>query len=242
MIVNYDLSRRPTTFDFASFCVFAKTCDATHVHFQADKPIEAWKYEPELAWKRFGNIVLPITKLAKMRWDVGAGQKGEVLPRIVHNMGNVNNCFLTKGKISFLEQTTEHNIPGPYVTITIRASTKAPDRNSNLEAWEAFRQYLKSLGAKVIVFEECELKPIDLEWRFAVYCGATMNLGVNNGPMALCMYSKAPYIVMKQGIGVPADEAFPEGSQWAFANEKQRLFWEEDSFDNIKGAWQKVMQ
>lgn len=239
MIVNYDLSDRPTTFDFAAFCVFAKTCGATHVHFQLDGPIEDLKYPAEVAWKRFGNIVLPITKLARMSWDIGSGSKGEVLPRAVHTFGNICNAFRTKGHIALLKPTQTNDMDGvPYVTITLRESFKSRSRNSNRREWAKFKETVQKDGFKVVVLDECENRPLDVEWRFALYCGAAMNFGVISGPIALCTLSKAPYIALKMGVGVAPDEGFPKGSQAPWAHKHQKLVWEEDTYENIRGAWE----
>ena len=99
---------------------------------------------------------------------------------------------------------------------------------------------------------ECENSPIDLEYRMGLYSGAQMNFGVGNGPMALCVFSEAPYLLLNL-CPEPGDEkvqynqkkllerqGFPEGSQFAFKNERQLLVYEPDTFENIVRAYEAM--
>ena len=248
----YDLSKFPTTYDFAAWAVVARTHGHDSVHFIADKPIAAWKYggDETIAWKRWANIVLPICKLARLSYTVGERIPGR---EFNYHGGHVNKLYREKGAIVKLKPTLKVAERG-YVTITLRESFRNAYRNSNLEAWSKFRSYLREKGIETIVFPECESTPIDVEQRMAWYCGADINMGVAQGPMALCIFSDAPYITLNQN---PKDETgqaqydinsllvktgFPPGSQYEFRTARQLLVWEPDTLDNIVQAYEGMCE
>lgn len=243
----YDLGKMPTTFDFASWACFARTCGAAHVHFIVDGPIAAWKYPADVAWKRFANVLLPLCRLAGLEYSVGGREEGREFPYLA---GKLNTLYQQTGRIVKLEPTKRINRSG-FVTITLRDSFRNRYRNSNLSAWYEFRTFLESRGIEVEVFPECENQPIDLEQRMASYCAADMNFGVANGPMSLCIFSEAPYrtfnwydtggekVQYDQGK-LMAAQGLPEGAQFAFRNERQALIYERDTYDNIRKAWDSL--
>ena len=237
----YDLAKMPTTYDFACWAVYARTCGATHVHFIADKPIANWKYPADLAWKRFGTILIPITKLARMTFSVGPRMGGAEYPYL---SGQLEELYKRIGKVELLRPTITIKNKG-YVTITMRESFRTKYRNSNKEAWAKFEEYLKRRGKECIIFGEAEAHPFDLELRMAYYAGADMNLGACNGPMALCCFSAAPHITLNMCPKKPPDEdgydildlwqkqRFLPGSQFSFKNDRQLMVWEDDTYENI---------
>lgn len=92
--------------------------------------------------------------------------------------------------------------PMRYITITTRESSAWPIRNSNMEAWARVRQYLIGLGYAVVCVPDAEspvanLYSFDLDMRVALYEGALVNLGINNGPMMCVPYMCARHIVFK---------------------------------------------
>lgn len=138
----------------------------------------------------------------------------------------------------------EKNYPQRYVTITIRETEYWLDRNSNKLAWRMAANWLGSQGYRVVFipdtygtlmdgYENCTIAAWDIDLRMALYEGAVLNMGVSNGPMALCYLSNAPYMIFSiLGKNSPITEAFytqrgiPIGSQWG-PNGKN--VWEEDS-------------
>jgi len=244
----YDLTRYPTTFDFAAWAVIAKTHGVDHVHFGIDGPIAAWKYPEDVAWKRFANILIPITKLAGMTFSVGAMEDS---PQFPYLSGHVHQMYLKLGRIEKLKPTL--NIEkSNYVTITLRDSFRNKHRNSNFEAWSMFEKWLRDRDIDVIVLPECEDAPMNIEQRMAIYCGADMNMGVATGPMALCVFSDAPYCTLNQLPKDPSGQAqydieklmiksgFPPGSQYSFRAPRQHLFYEPDTFENIVRAFETM--
>jgi len=241
--VIYDLSKQPTTYDFATFAVLAKSLGYDHVHFVADQGMAATKYSPSIGWRRFGNILIPLCALARLDYTVGGKLEGV---SIEHKMGLINRIFDETGKIEKLCATYKLD-ELDYVTITMRDSFRNEWRNSNKEAWAKFKKHLESEGKRVIMLPECEHAPLDVEQRMALYCGATMNYGVNNGPMVLCLLSDAPYIninfnpVNTTGRGYNMEKlldwhGFPVGSQVHFKHDRQIIVYEPDTFENLVRA------
>lgn len=251
MSAIYDLTREPTTYDFSSWCCYARTMGETHVHFIIDGPIAAWKYPDTVAWARFGTVLVPMTKLAGMTYSVGARERGNTYPYLA---GPLNTLYKEKGVIQKLKATREPASKG-HVTITLRESFRNRYRNSNMEAWMRFEKWLCAKGEQVVVFPECEHAPINLEDRMAYYCAAKMNMGIANGPMSLCLYSDAPYISLNQTPTPPAGEkvqydqiallvkqGFPPGSQFAFRTPRQELVYEPDDFENIVRRYEGMQE
>ncbi len=91
---------------------------------------------------------------------------------------------------------------GNYVTITTREATHWPIRNSNMTAWSMAANWLKEQGYKVVWVPDAEsidanLYSFDLDMRVALYEGAVVNLGINNGPMMILPYINARHIIFK---------------------------------------------
>jgi hypothetical protein len=244
----YNLEKQPTTFDFATWAVIAKTLGVKHVHFGYDGVIQTWKYTADVAWKRFANILLPICKMAGFSWSLGAIEKpGVTFP---YHYGHAEKVFQKLGYVEKLKPTYEW-ADKDYITITIRESIRNKWRDSNKKAWERFAD---KAGKKVVMVPDAETSPfqVDLEYRMALYAGADMNLGVNNGPMSLCHFSDAPYLTFMKIPDVGHEQArhlvkhmeqinFGPGSQFGFRNEKQLLVWQDDTYSNILRAYEDVM-
>lgn len=250
MIGLYPLDQYPTTFDMTAWAVIARTNGCDHVRFRLNGKIDSRKYSEEIAWRRFGNILVPLCKLAGMTFSVGEGGNGRVFKYIY---GHVEQCYREHGRIDLLKSTMPYKDKG-YVTITLRDSFRNTFRNSNLEAWRRVEKTLKDRGVRVIVFKDCEVAPLSLEYRLAAYLNADMNLGVSNGPMTLCHFSAAPYITLNMAAKRPdgdegydpealmASSGFPHGSQFSFRNDRQLLVWEPDTYENIMDAYDEMMQ
>lgn len=244
----YDLTKMPTTYDFAAWAVMARTHGLERVHFVIDGPIAHWKYSEDIAWKRFATVVLPICKLARLSYSVGARMEG---PQFPYHGGDVCRLYRERGSVKKLEPTVTWDRKG-YVTITMRESFRNTHRNSNKEAWGRFEKYLSGKNVDVMVIPECEDAPINVEHRMAWYWGADMNMGVAQGPMALCVFSDAPYITLNQNPKDTTGQAqydidrllvktgFPPGSQYDFRTDRQILIWEPDSFENIVRAYEAM--
>lgn len=140
-----------------------------------------------------------------------------------------------------------------YVTLTYRR-THTDGRNSDVKSWAWFSLWLAEQGYKVIRVPDTEdaaqhggpgaLAAINPDLRAALYESALVNIGVNTGPMGLCTYGTAPYIMIKMVADWVATTpqfferiGLPVGSQFPWAGENQRLVWEDDTDKNLMAAW-----
>lgn len=131
-----------------------------------------------------------------------------------------------------------------YVTITIRKQPRNMERNSNVEEWMQFKKHLEQWHKVILIWDSEDKQQIghkeaanNILVRMSLYEGAKMNYFVPNGPAALCWYSDAPYMTFKMN---KCDQEHMKkikmspGSQIAWANENQKLIWEDDTFENMK--------
>lgn len=236
----------PTTFDFAVYAVVAKTLGYDSIHF-AVTGMASWKYPPEIGWRRWANICIPICKLAGLPFTVGPQVEGDVL---AYGTGAVVKVFQKTGKVEKLQSVWDYPKSG-YVTITMRESFRNKWRDSNREEWAKVSEWLLKRGEELLVLDECEMQPMALEQRMAVYSNAKMNLAVGNGPMVLCWLSEAPYLTFQLPKGPEKDYQdlinqwsrlkFPIGSQLPFRNKFQEIVWGPDDFDVIKEKYERLL-
>ncbi len=149
------------------------------------------------------------------------------------------------------------------VTITLREAGYDPLRNSNMDAWLRFANYLKNKGEKVVFvrdtaqadvmidgFDICNHASLGIHWRLALYESAKMNFFVSNGPAALCQFSDVPWLMFNR---LPGDDRSYEpntpdfwrehmgieiGSQFPWSRHDQRIVWATDDYDNLVDAWE----
>lgn len=237
----------PTTFDFAVFAVMAKSLSYAEVRFVVG--MADWKYSAEIGWRRWANICIPICKLVRIPFSVGTKLEGDVLG---YATGQLEHLYKKIGKLARLKPTYEFPSNG-YVTLTMRDSFRNTWRNSNREEWAKVGEYLSKRGERVIVLEECERNPLDLEERMAIYANAKMNLAVGNGPMVMCWLSDAPYLSFQlpkpPGHEKEYDQlvdqwkrlGFPVGSQLSFRGPRQEIVWGPDDFELIKQKYEELV-
>jgi len=245
----YDLSDMPTTFDFAVFCVIAKTLGAEEVRFVYNGEISTRKYPEDYAWRRWANICIPTCRLVGLKYSLGPLVNG-----FTHwyHYGCIEGLYKELNRVELLK-LPESISPkdGEYVTVTLRDSIRNKWRDSDIPSWKRFIDLLRSDGWSVEVLGDCEFAPMSIEYRMSVYAGAKMNFGSSNGPMALCHFSDMPYItsnmIPRHNPGNAAERlknymahgGFPYGSQFSFRNPKTQLIqWEYDTFDNLVKAYE----
>jgi hypothetical protein len=233
----WDLAKRPTNFNFAAFLVIAKTHEVEHIHFKYEGVIQQKKYHESIAWSRFKHILEPLCDLAGVTHEKCPGGPDLTFGQ---EYGDVERTYRELGRIwkyKPLVDTGERN----YVTVTIRESFRNEYRNSNKPEWMKFIDYL---GKKnVVVLPDCEGNPLPISERMSLYAYADMNISMGNGPLSLCSFSDAPYIIFyppwshdPEGARLDAllrDTGFPRWSQFSFKNDRQLNVWEPDSFENI---------
>lgn len=152
------------------------------------------------------------------------------------------------------------------VTITLRSSPFDTHRNSNIDAWSKFSNYLLENGFHPViipdtdnafiqdsvftgasVFRECSW---NLGLRAAIYEIAYLNFFVPNGCATLPIFNPCcSYICMNMlptGSIVTTEKAYEAvghkiGEDYKFATSQQRLCWKPDSFANIKDEFDRFV-
>jgi len=244
----FDLEHQPTTFDVLPWLSIAKTMGAEKVHLVFDGKIQNWKYSTAEAFKRLGNITIPAIELMGLPWTIGAKKPGFT---VGYHFGHLNEAFKTKGKIEKLPLIKSED--SGYVTVTLRDTIRNKSRDSNRDEWNKVISWLEEKGERVIVLDDGDAYgyTLTLKKRWSIYSNAKMNLGVNSGPMSMCAISDAPYMIFRCFIdnqegremeNFRAKGGFPKGSQMLFKNDAQEMIYEEDTFENITRAYERVFE
>lgn len=263
----YDMSVSPYSFDFLTFLVAAKGAGCTEVIIVPGER-QLQKCSPAEQIRRYEHLLLPLGRMfgkvtactsreAAREFEPATYPPGYTVdkPKCGHLLGQM----VRDGKMGRLHPSDRarkivaEDIGGSPVVITIRESTIKPERNSNIAEWVKVADWLKAKGEQVVFVPDTEvtersfghtsypLAAFDVDVRLALYEFASMNLGVNNGPMALCLYSTYPYRYFR-----PIDPRYtetsakywescgvPKGGQLPWAREDQVIVWGEDTFDVI---------
>ncbi|MEQ8736926.1 MAG: hypothetical protein RIC29_18540 [Rhodospirillaceae bacterium] len=161
-----------------------------------------------------------------------------------------------------IEQMAGHD----FITLNLRYSHYAPDRNINLKEWYKFYNYLIEKDHEVLVvpdFEDACSKAeykkynwnvflpacFDQRLRMALYGQAKMNFIASGGTGTMAVFSNKPYIV----TDVAAPKTFganfvserqlgiPIGASPPWAGEKQSMIWEESTFATLVDAYDKFV-
>lgn len=226
----YDLASQPCSFDFATWLAVARTNGAQEVRFSVDGGFKSKDYgDPR---ERFESILKPLCELVGVPYSIGKKEG--------HLFGHfISDLIGTYKKFGRLEKYGKYE-GGEYTTVTVRNSRKEY-RNSS----DDWRKFAKEIGALVIP-DYADVK-IDLAERFRIYQNARLNLFVNNGPAMLCICSDIPYGILKYANkgGATNEEwlagqGLPRGSQYPWANERQRIFWGGDSYSEIREAFEEM--
>ena len=154
----------------------------------------------------------------------------------------------------------------PYVTITLRHFGYTPVRNSNLGAWGDFARELEGRGFCPVIVPETHMTldalPSELQglqvftesaWqlhlRSALYEGAYLNLGVNNGPLSLCILNlRCRYIIFKMiiegetvaGLKALLERGIDPRQPLPFASRFQRWVVEPDTLPTIRSEFEAM--
>ena len=176
-----------------------------------------------------------------------------------------------RGRIGILQSSTqalrhvEHWIAPRLsdrrlITITLRDYLLTPARNSNMNAWASFARRLDSSKYLPVFVLDTErtLDPSpptlsrfevfrEASWnvwlRMALYESSYLNLGVNNGPMFLCMLNARTRLlifkILTPSVPQTTEELMSKlgyeiGGQLPFATQFQRLVWQDDTLETIE--------
>lgn len=155
---------------------------------------------------------------------------------------------------------SELSVSKKIITMTFRQYSHLPNRNTNMEDWLKFANELNKNEFFVVFIPDTEssMDKEPIEWgdfnvfypacwnlnlRSALYELAYLNLGVNNGPMALCWLNpRCRYIsfktIIKDGpqaaIDVLVERGFVPGKNPLFANRFQKWVWDMDDLSIIR--------
>ena len=238
MLACYNLREQQASFDYFQWLVTAKTRGATSVRLHVAEGIKKKnaKYDAAEGLRRYENIIKPGAVLAGLESTEGP-LEGE---RFYHGIGGVIKTYQEIGSIKKLKGVLP--VGGYKYTVTLRNAARE-QRNSNVENWLKFA---KAVDAFVI--QDYRDKPIGLHERMALYEGAEMNYMVSNGPAILCILSEAPCAILKiapeaEGSGSAKfleSEGLPKGTQYSWFNNRQRLFWCDDTYENICKAHEEM--
>lgn len=149
------------------------------------------------------------------------------------------------------------------VTITLREAQEGAYRNSNLDEWIKFAEWLDNRCERVIFVRDTSKAEIPLRGfqlapqcsknlllRMALYEHAKMNFFVSNGPVVLCWFSSAPWImihaisssdpsVCNQPEGWENGTGIMEGEQFPFSNPlNQRIMWGPETCETMIASWE----
>ena len=158
------------------------------------------------------------------------------------------------------------NPPGKQapVTITLREAAYSSHRNSNIDEWLKFAEYLIAQGERVLFvrdtkcaadpiegYETCPAASIDIDVRLALYESAKANLFVSNGPWSLGLFGSRPWLMFNQ---IDAMDPYPPntnqwwvnfhgigvGEQFPWSRPDQRIVWLKDTFVDMCTAWENL--
>lgn len=218
----YDLSTQPASWDFWMWLTFVRKLGANKVVFNTDKPFK-YKDVPQATQKHlFDNVVLPICDLWGIPYEFGEYQPEMIQWSHVYERTGLSSKLKPEDLFQFDLKPT-----GPP-TVTIRNSPKHPKRNSDPQVWLPFAQ---EIGAKII--PDAWANPISVKERFDLYRYSPVNYFANNGPGAAAIYSNLP-AVMVNDVSQGALRWIPEGTQYPFSTEKQRMLWGEITLEKLR--------
>jgi uncharacterized Rossmann fold enzyme len=268
-VAFYDLSVSPFSFDFATFLLCAKAKECTDVVIVPGER-SYQKCTPGEQEYRLRNLILGLCpnaivcqtrEEAKTLWHEGCFPEGYTVEKPVysHLLGQLLKQTKILPFMPTAEKTAEVKADWPQeklVVITIRDTHIKPGRNSNVAEWVKAADWIKTIGLTPVFVPDTE-KPdevfgehlvskkaaLDVQYRLALYEEAHLNLGVNNGPLALCMYSRRPFLYFR-----PITHGYPESheefwrkngvpinSQLPWFHRCQRIIWQGgDDLENIK--------
>ena len=294
----YDLRVSPYTFDAFSFMVLAEfrrlelKKDTIHMFIIKDEQSDTWN------WNIY-NVIVPLTQfihslsattitkpneftenLIRHKDCFPAGYSAESpvaayslkkLTKTIRQAGFKPDISSTKKAREFIGLWLEKNClrDSKLVTVTLRQSIGYLDRNSSIDQWLLFSDYLKENGYTPVILKDTyslfnpdqevldkyltfDMASLNLELRMALYESAYVNIGLANGPLVLCNYSNhIPYLVhMKLNDNywatLPrylAEMGLPVGTQFPLAKKNQVLGWSyDDNFETLKTEFEEFVK
>lgn len=231
MILTYDLSRSPPTYDFVGALltmeIMRLQAGADHIDIRFNPgPVGGFRRDhlpPDLPERQrmFDNIVKPTCWMLPSVRSVEMGQSDTSVGHGTHLILRA----LRQGVRPLRTPESPYQYFPPiqgkaYASITLREADYWPERNSDLAEWCQLADWLKSFGLMVIFIRDTAKAGIgiegqivssnassDLNRRAALYQGATLNLFTNNGPAWFCAALNAPTFIWRMLGPSPATTA-----------------------------------
>jgi hypothetical protein len=231
MIGRYDLLVDINSHDFFHWLCPAVALGVTEVVLDISRGFRRSKWPPEQTWERYRTIVKPGAALAGIPCREGTDGVRIADYKIAYHIR-----FARKNKNPTLPRLRSPLPPKQVAryTVTLRQQPMVHlHRNSNVEAWMEFARKIDAL-----VIPDYVVIPIDLHERLAIYAGAEMNFGVDNGPMSILSMTDYPMMAFKyrQNAGYLRKSGLNEPERFPWMRDNQFMFWEDDDLANI---WQR---
>jgi hypothetical protein len=231
MIARYDLSQDINSHDFYHWAIVVAAMGACEIVYDLSKGFRPSGWPDDQSVERYRTIVRPGAALAGL--PSREGIDGTHIPGL-YKLKNAHKWALANPNASLPRLKSILPPKNVRYTVTLREQVLVDlHRNSNLQAWMKFAD---KIGAYVI--RDYIVEPIDLYERFALYAGAEMNFGVDNGPMSICQMSPYPCMAFKYHCNQQYLErcGVTFGGKFAWCGRDQLMYWEDDSLQNI---WQR---
>lgn len=233
MILTYDLSRSPPTYDFVGFLMTAEMerlkAGADHIDIRFKPgPVGGFRRDslpPDLPERQrmFDNIVWPMARMMP-----------SVRTVLVHDdnlapgdmtIGHGTHLILRALRAGVRPLRAKCDLFAyegwPYVTITLREADYWPERNSNLKEWVALSEWIeKQFDVEVKFIRDAAIansregippkmstlpsSSTNLDHRASAYQNARLNLFTNNGPAWFCAALNAPTFIWRMVAPSPA--------------------------------------
>jgi hypothetical protein len=211
------------------------------------------------------NICIPMPMLLPScgepaQMDDGSKPEGPTMGKGQYLVGFRSNTDAAKANLypfrGIAERTADYKRRhgDGYVTVTLRETGWWKSRQSDLNVWTAAARYIKDMGYRVVFLRDAMKahEPVDgfptepeaslnVAERASLYAGASMNLGIANGPLWFAWFMRAPVAIFNL---VHDDEPCASkssyensglqfGAQLPNAGKRQRLVWGKDTPESI---------
>lgn len=292
----YDLAESPVTFDFAIFlavCEYYRRstgCDSIALtirnkEFRNRTPRDKHTSLAEKQARVYG-ILLPCCALLPSVTTVTLTDQVDgqhIFPPAIDPAVGFYTAYLARALVEVWEPAhgdprcltaparakdlVAARYPKPYVTLTLRTSTHAPERNPVIEDWKMFARWLEEQGYWPVFVPDTEVvlrydpaahpsgrfavdiaAALDVRLRLALYEGAIMNVGSSNGPIGMAFFSKAPLLQFDHLRSSKFDAAqwqelngFAVGGQFPWSAPNQRMRWVNSTFENLRAEFERAL-
>ena len=263
LTVTYDLSQHPSSFDAATWLIYAQMYRANRgfdklaVYIKPGFRNDNLPMDQEYRDLMVKNVVEPLISLVGA--EIVESGNGDI--DFNHTFRSVCNLYKSGIEIHKIRSKMKLKYDEPYITVTLREADHWPSRNSNIEAWLEFADnceyrvvFIRDTKYSHAPLEGAITDPIasvDLEYRIALYDQAILNMGVNGGPMGLTSFMDCDWLWFGQLnpdyiVGTP--EAFEAimgvkvGEQLPWASPTQRMAWTGDSLEEIEFHFNEMMR